>query len=302
MNSKFKIDFLCVGFQKCATTTLDGILRQHSDIALPDIKEIHLDEWYRGCGDPMEIIKQKFFGGNWEGKKIGIIDPNLCDYPRLIRRYMGSDIKLIFMMRNPVNRLFSYYKMALVLGFPDVYKSIMYGKEVRYVTKSFERYIEEKLQDKNKFTPVLWGNYIDIISKFEPYFKRDMMKFIIFEEYLKDPEGHMNEIFDFLDLPYQTLNFNLWKFRGDRIPKNKCCFKINRKISLIREEARCNPKATINQFRMADTLVEKLNKWTTMENDEKMSHNAKEHLESYYSGSVRRLEEYLDIDLSQVWF
>ena len=302
MNSKFKIDFLCVGFQKCATTTLDGVLRQHSGIALPDIKEIHMDEWYRGCGDPMEIIRQKFFGENWEGKKIGIIDPNLCDYPRLIRRYMGSDIKLIFTMRNPVNRLFSYYKMSLLAGHPDVYKSTMNGKEVEYVAKSFERYVEEKLQDQNKSIPILWGNYIDTILKFENYYKKDMMKFIIFEEYLNDPEGHVREIFDFLDLPYQKLDFMLWKGQGDRIPKNKICFKINRKISLMREEARCNPKATINQFRIADALVEKVNKWTAMENDEKMSRSAKEQLVAYYSGSVRRLEEYLDIDLSPVWF
>ncbi len=302
MNSKFKIDFLCVGFQKCATTTLDGLLRQHSGIVLPDIKEIHMDEWCRRCADPLEIIMQKFFGGNWEGKKIGIIDPNLCDYPRLIRRYMGTEIKLIFMMRNPVNRLFSYYKMALMLGLPEVYKSSMNGRDVRHVAKSFDRYIEEKLQDKNKSTSLLWGNYIDILLKFEHYFKRDMMRFIIFEEYLNAPERHVREIFDFLDLPYQRLDFGLWKGKGDRIPKNKFCFEVNSKIRLIREEARCNPKATINQFRIADALVEKVNKWTTMENDEKMSRNAKERLETYYSGSVRRLEEYLDVDLSQVWF
>ena len=302
MNSKFKIDFLCVGFQKCATTTLDGILRQHSGIALPDIKEIHLEEWYRRCSNPREVIMQKFFEENWEGKKIGIIDPNLCDCPRLIRRYMGTDIKFIFMLRNPVNRLFSYYKMALALGFPEVYKSTMYGKEIRYVAKSFERYVKEKLQDQNNNISILWGNYIDFILKFEHYFKRDMMKFIIFEEYLNDPKGNVSEILDFLDLPYQRLDFMLWKGQGDRIPKNNFCFKVNRRISLMSEEARCNPKATINQFRIADALAEKVYKWTTMENHEKMSRNAKERLETYYSGNVRRLEEYLDIDLSQVWF
>lgn len=304
MYSKFKIDFLCVGFQKCATTTLDGILRQHSGIALPDIKEIHMDEWYRRCDDPMEIIMQKFFGeeGIGEGKKIGIIDPNLCDYPRLIRRYMGAEIKLIFMIRNPVNRLFSYYKMALMLGLPEVYKSSMNGKEVRHVTKSFDRYIEEKFQDKNRSASLLWGNYIDIILKFEHYFKRDMMKFIVFEEYLNTPEEHVKEILDFLNLPYQRLDLGLWKGKGDRIPKNKLCFEVNSTIRQIREEARCNPKATLNHFRMADALVEKVNKWTVKENNQKMSQEAKEHLKAYYDGSVRRLEEYLGIDLSQVWF
>lgn len=302
MNSKFKIDFLCVGFQKCATTTLDGLLRQHSSIALPDIKEIHMDEWYRRCDDPMEIIKQKFFVKNWQGKRIGIIDPNLCDFPRLIRRYMGSEIKLIFMMRNPINRLFSYYKMALMLGFSEVYKSSMNGEEVGYVAKSFDRYIEEKFLNKNRSTSLLWGNYIDIILNFEHYFKRDMMKFIIFEEYLKTTEEHAGEIFDFLDLPYQRLDFGVWKGKGDRIPKNKLCFEVNGRIRMIREEIRCNPKATLNQFRMADALVEKVNKLTTMENNEKMSCHAREQLEIYYSESVRRLEEYLDVDLSRVWF
>ena len=53
---------------------------------------------------------------------------------------------------------------------------------------------------------------------------------------------------------------------------------------------------------MADALVEKVNKWTVKENNQKMSQEAKEHLKAYYDGSVRRLEEYLGIDLSQVWF
>lgn len=78
MRNSFKIDFLCVGFQKCATTTLDAILRQHSEVALPIIKEIHLAEWATKCQNPMKLIENKFFRDtNYSNKKIGIVDPSL---------------------------------------------------------------------------------------------------------------------------------------------------------------------------------------------------------------------------------
>lgn len=173
MKRNFKLDFLCVGFQKCATTTLDALLGQHSCVALPNIKEIHLEEWGGKCENPMKVIENKFFAGSdYINKKVGIIDPNLRDCPREIRKRIGKDIKLIFIMRNPVDRLFSYYKMALKLGFYDVYQSTLYGKEISNVRKSFGRYVREELIKEKKpllfygetILMLLW-NFPDILRE-----------------------------------------------------------------------------------------------------------------------------------------
>lgn len=303
MKNNFKLDFLCVGFQKCATTTLDTILGQHSCVALPTIKEIHFEEWGGKCENPMKVIESKFFAGSdYINKRVGIVDPNLRDCPREIRKRLGKNIKLIFIMRNPVDRLFSYYKMALKLGFYDVYQSTLYGKEISNVRKSFGRYVREELIKENKASPILWGNYIDVIMDFSRYFERDKMFFIIFEDFIHNPEKVTRELFEFLSLPYEEVEFKIWEFSGNRISKNALCFKINSTIIFMREKSRCSLNASTKQFNKIDNFYNSMAKLTTKENNESMSIGTRKQLERYYDDSTRKLEDFLGIDLSEKWF
>ncbi len=306
MRNSFKIDFLCVGFQKCATTTLDAILRQHSEVALPIIKEIHLAEWATKCQNPMKLIENKFFRDtNYSNKKIGIVDPSLTiprNFSWEIYKEIGENVKLIFIMRNPVDRLFSYYKMALRLGYTDVYESTLNGKEITNVRRSFERYVRKEIAKENKISPILWGNYIDIIMEFIEYFNRDKMFFIFFEDFIHNPKKSTRELFDFLNLQYEDLDFERREFSGNCISKNSMCFKINRKVILEREKRRCSIKASVRQFNRLDSISEKVAKLTTETNNEKMSASARRLLEKYYGDSKRKLEGFLDVDLSEKWF
>ncbi len=302
MKTDFKIDFLCVGFQKCATTTLDAILRQHSSVCLPAIKEVHLGEWVDECKNPLETIEQKYFCGDYDGKKIGIIDPSLIDCPQVIYKYMGSRVKIIFLMRNPVDRLFSYYKMALKFGYSDIYKSTLYGKEVKNVSRSFRRYVREELRRKNKSYSILWGNYIDYILDFSKYYSRDLIDIVFFEDFVSSPEMYTYEIFEFLSLPYESINFDLCVGEGNCISKNNLCFKINSKIISKREEIRSNVNNSMKQFERMDTVFQKVSKYTTESNCEKMDAYTRQRLEKYYGESKKRLEEFLNMDLSEKWF
>lgn len=302
MKENFRIDFLCVGFQKCATTTLDAILRQHSGVCLPAIKEVHLGEWVNECRNPLEVLEQKFFADDYVGKKIGIIDPSLIDCPQVIYKYMGSRVKIIFMMRNPVDRLFSYYKMALKFGYLDIYKSTMYGQEIENVSKSFRRYVREELRRRNKSYAILWGNYIDYILDFTKYYGRDMIDIVFFEDFILSPKKFTYEILEFLSLPFESLNYDLRVGEGNCISKNNLCFKINSKIISKREEIRSNPNNTMRQFERMDRVFEKVSKYTTEDNSEKMDAYTRQRLEKYYGESKKRLEEFLNMDLSEKWF
>ncbi len=302
MAQKFKADFLCVGFEKCATTSLDAVLRQHNEIALPAIKEIHLFDWHKKCEDPVQVMKRKFFKELSHGKKVGIIDHTLSDAPNLVYRYFDKDVKLIFMMRNPVERLFSFYRMALWFGFPTVFKSTLNGKETDCVSRSFDRYVQEELKKDNKCADITHGCYIDKIMMFKKYYDIENMKFILFEDYVVNPEGCIRQILDFLLLPYEKMDFNLWEIKGDRVPKNKICFKINREMSLMFDRARRHPGATAKQFDRAYINFLNMCKVTTKNSNEKMSDRARKQLENYYRPSVEKLEDFLNMDLSSKWF
>ena len=297
----FKIDFLCVGIQKCGTSTLYEILKQHSGIALSNIKEIHLAEWVDKSSEPLKDIERKFFEDGWYNKKVGIIDPTFEDDAELAYKCMG-DTKLIFIMRNPVDRLFSHYKMAVKLGCNEVYPSTLYGKEITRIRCSFGRYVREKLRKENKSDMLLRGNYIDTILRFEKYYNRDMMKFIFLEEYIADPEKVVREIEEFLELPHEKLDYSIWKNKGDLLPKNKMGFKVNQSFNMLEEYVKSNPRFSVEQWQRVHRMSVIIRSKTSVINHEKMSNHTRRKLEKYYEGSIQRLGEYLDIDLSQIWF
>jgi hypothetical protein len=120
-----KVDpnFLLIGVQKCGTSWLSQMIRQHPDVFTPNIKELHFFnkqynyyrgiEWYRN-----------FFSGYSNEIAIGEFTPNyfwICqdneesdesgrvpDVPALIKKQYPS-MKLILIFRNPIDRAISAY-------------------------------------------------------------------------------------------------------------------------------------------------------------------------------------------------
>ncbi len=108
------LTFLGIGAQKCGTTWLYENLRRHPGLFMPgDVKELHywdqhrrhgLD-WYRG-----------HFTANTEGRPAGEITPAYAILdPAVIHdvRDTFPDIKILYLVRNPVRRAWSSALMAL---------------------------------------------------------------------------------------------------------------------------------------------------------------------------------------------
>ena len=103
-------DFIGIGAQKAGTTWLDRNLRSHPQIWMPRIKEIHYfdrrindtiapdDEWYASIFEP------------GEGRLTGEITPaySMLDQDRIAHVHgVMPHTKIIFMMRNPIERAWS---------------------------------------------------------------------------------------------------------------------------------------------------------------------------------------------------
>lgn len=106
--------FFVVGAQKAGTTTLHDWLAGEGTIAMPSIKETHFfshDALYR---KGIEWYLRQFNGGKDDGLT-GEVDPDYMFYPETpgrIRKHVGK-AKFIFIFRNPVDRAYSHYLMAL---------------------------------------------------------------------------------------------------------------------------------------------------------------------------------------------
>ncbi len=110
-----KPTFLCVGAQKAGTTSLYNIIKQHSQIFMPQKKELHFFDWHENFAKGNDWYFKKFQNSEKYLAR-GEITPNYIykEYvPKRILDIIGKDVKLIFMLRNPADRAFSHYKMRV---------------------------------------------------------------------------------------------------------------------------------------------------------------------------------------------
>ncbi len=202
--------FICPGAQKSGTTTLYDLLNLHPDICLSNKKET---KYF--LRNQVEISKQKYINSNFtsrDNKKIyGDIDPEYLyyrDVPQKIYNTLGHEVLFLFMLRNPVDRAYSHYRMSYRRGFD---------------LGTFEEAIKNeylRLKDNSDFA--LWhlsyldrGFYFKQIKRYLSYYDVSQMKFILFEEFIKFQKSALNEIFDFLDL-----NKNGYPFKIDNKSSN----------------------------------------------------------------------------------
>ena len=116
------VDFMIVGAQKCGTTALAHFLAQHPEIGMAHPKESHLfdapeysDDWTR------ERIDERYrpcFAHCPSARLRGEATPiymHLAGIAAQLKRY-NPHLKLIVMLRDPVERALSEYRMACAKG------------------------------------------------------------------------------------------------------------------------------------------------------------------------------------------
>lgn len=117
-----QLDFAIIGAQKSGTTALSQFLDQHPDIAMARPKETHLFDVVDGKpdSDPGHIDKlyAAFFEGAREGQLRGEATPIYLYWPETLTSIHAyePDLKLIVLLRNPVDRAISHYEMEKQRG------------------------------------------------------------------------------------------------------------------------------------------------------------------------------------------
>jgi len=109
-NNRRLPDFLCVGIEKCGTTSLYDLLKQHPDIGLSRYKETQFFNMHWNKG--LAWYQEKFSHIGDDCKAIGEITPAYHRFPEVIPRIkqtLGEQVKIIIMLREPRRRAFSHY-------------------------------------------------------------------------------------------------------------------------------------------------------------------------------------------------
>lgn len=290
-----RMDFLCVGFVKCGTSSLHTALKKHKGVILPKKKETLYLHWRNRFDDAPERFHSIYFGDIPEGKVVGNIEPSYHAKVNGVYECYGSETKIIFMVRNPMNATYSYFKMLLRKS-TDFRHVNYYLKYFHFDVRMFDQYIKDYILSgkETRFC------YIDWIKEYLKYYKKENIKIIVFEELIKDPENTMNEIQDFIGVEKKKYEGLPHTNEGKSVSKNYVSALIN--SGIYWSDIVLRPVKSQKMKKSHEKRKKKILEHTLIESQEKMLDSSRETLQEYYRKSIHELEEFCGKSFEGLWY
>lgn len=199
-------DFLVIGAMRCGTTSLYDFLSRHPAVAPAIKKEVHFFDldfdrgaaWYRAHFPYRSMLKES-------GLLTGEASPYYLTHPLAPERAreLLPDVKLIAVLRNPVDRAYSHYWHSVRLNVePLSFENALAaepdrleGEQERLRTVPGAR--SRSLQHHAYATRSLYGQEL---GRWLAQFPREQLLVLEQGEMNRDPEGQTVRLFAFLDL------------------------------------------------------------------------------------------------------
>jgi hypothetical protein len=213
------VDFIIIGAQKAGTTALSLNIGKHPDIYInnnknPAFSEVHFFDINFKKG--IEWYKKKF---NYSKKMVGEKTPELMylDWTFPLIQAVNPYVKLIIILRNPILRAYSAWKHAKK-NFNEI--------------RNFEDSIKDKsISSQNKtfytsqFHYLQRGLYYQQIAELVKWFPRDNLLILIQENVIKNMTREYNKVYNFLNLPEFSGNYELEYVSDDKSTINPETYK-----------------------------------------------------------------------------
>jgi hypothetical protein len=202
-----KVNLLILGAQKSGTTSLHSYLAKHTDVymsapekepryflPLDKCKTYFLNQKGLNINSKEQLMSDLMYPGYKNEKYFGesstdyTIGENSVEFnlPYEIRKY-NEDMKFIYILRNPFQRLISVYK---------------HQKRAGRVTCNFNDFIST-LDEKHIQTSL----YHHQLSKYTEYFDKKNIFVTKYEDFFSDPKENIKDIYRFLDIaPTEGVN------------------------------------------------------------------------------------------------
>jgi hypothetical protein len=203
-DKKFLVNFLIVGTQKGGTTALSTFLAKHPEICFAPSKEVHFfdNEHYNpNTSVPMLNQRYKSYFPNWEGQHIiGEATPIYMYLPFIAERIYkyNPNMKLIFLLRDPVERALSQYTMERGRNSEVLPYSIALALEPLRLW--FHKNNLTETSSLRSHSYIDRGFYARQIKEIERYFSREQMLFLKSTDLLKNHVQTLLCIYDFLGI------------------------------------------------------------------------------------------------------
>jgi len=189
-----RVDFAICGAQKGGTTALDSYLRDHADICMADYKEVHFfDDERQFTRRPSMARYHACFTPQPSHKIIGEATPIYmywADAPRRIWEY-NPGMKIIVVLRNPIDRAFSHWNMEHQRGNDDA----TFSEAIRNETDRCRKALPFQ---HRVYSYVDRGFYMSQLRRLWQFFPRDQV-LVIKSDDLRQAHGEtLTRVTDFL--------------------------------------------------------------------------------------------------------
>jgi hypothetical protein len=216
-------NLLIVGAAKCGTTSLHNYLKQHPDIFMTEHKEPHFlinseigERRVHNAVTTLEAYK-KMFETDRDYRYKGESSVMYMAFPEFsinnIKKYLDPDVKIIIMLRSPIERAFAgylhnlRYNPAENLSFEEA------------VDKSEERYHqEEDMTPDTRYLHV--GCYASQVESFMNVFKSNV-HVIMYDDYVNNINACLSNVFDFLEIDRISVDTSRRHMVGGWVFKNR---------------------------------------------------------------------------------
>ena len=303
-------DFIIGGAPKCGTTSLHFILGQNPEIGLPD-EEIH----YFDADDP--IAHPDFL--HVENRELQWYDPRLSEEANLAwykswfaphahlpfvgedsTTYLFSevaperikallpDVKLIFMLRDPVARAYSQYWHAM--------------RSARLACS-----FEQGLIDNTSM--MLGSTYATHLRRYMDVFPSDQIQIVFFEEFVKDQQAQIDRVTDYIGAARMDMTKTESWFNKTYYPTHP---RAHEMLNRLGKRFVAN-RYKNHMSRKSDSKTRQQSKWhyryfkyvnpifLKAEKPPKIQPSTRAYLEQHFSARNAGLSELLGRDLSALW-
>lgn len=307
-------DFIVCGAMKSGTTTLHRALEQHPKVFFAE-DEIHffdIDDllehpnfsWFKRGQWFTQRIEQdphaawQWYSSHFQDAGEGQLKGEDSTVYLASRRAAGrialqeKPIKLIAMLRNPVDRAYSHYWHLVRSG---------------RATYSFE--------DTLRYEPYTILNrslYVEQLERLLAAVGRERVMIVVFENLIADRATVLNEVCDFLGIEFSQLPHESWRTHMNKTRIPRFARLQQRYNAIFRKTAseryigylpfhRSHRHSALSVLRRAVKKAYKLVNPSVVKKPPAMNPSTREHLELFFRKELRGLNELVGEDVLSLW-
>jgi len=282
-------NFIIVGAPKAGTTSLYHYLSEHPEVFMSEPKEMNFfsreeieDQglYYADFKAKDMQSYERLFDGVKEEKAVGEGSVSYLFYPNTPQKIKDvlPDVKIIILLRDPVERAFSHYLMDYRMGLVDLsFEDIVYQQSRHAQSHLFYQQFVEL------------GMYYEQVKRYIDLFGQGQVKIYLQEDLRQNTEGVVQGLYQFLNIDATFLPNLERSHNAFSMPKRKLIHKLYA-FPLLR---------SIALFLFRDKLKETVkNIFFERKRKPTLSQKTKAYLYDMYAKDIQKLEILIQRDLT----